>query len=181
MPYLVDGNNLAHVLGLSQGGLADREACSRIVAEFCRSRGARATIIFDGPAPLGGRADRQGPRVRIRFSEALSADDAILRWLSESKTPSDFTVVTSDKSLGDKARHRGATVERAHEFSRRLAPSRPLEQTTDERTGVLLPRRLLARKPRSSGAASYKPGQTETAEEVGAWLAVFDPGRKSTP
>ena len=158
MPYLVDGNNLAHVLGLSQGGLADRDACSRIVAEFCRERGAQATIVFDGPAPAGGQGGRQGHRIRIQFSESRSADEVILKILGDSKAPSDFTVVTSDKSLGDKARHRGATVERAHEFSRRLAP-----------------------RPKSSAPGSDKPRQSETPEAVDAWLAVFDPARKKAP
>jgi hypothetical protein len=72
-----------------------------------------------------------------------------------SGSPRDFTVVTSDKSLGDKARHRGAQVERAHEFSRRLA-----------------------RPKRASAAPSGKPRTKESPEEIAAWLAVFDPGRK---
>ena len=158
MPYLVDGNNLAHVLGLSQGGLADREACGRIVAEFCRSHGAQATIIFDGPSPARGRSGGGLHRVRLQFSESRSADEAILQMLSDSKTPSDFTVVTSDKSLGDKARHRGASVERSHEFSRRLD-----------------------RKPRATEPSSDKPALKETPEQIDAWLEVFDRGRKKTP
>lgn len=154
MPYLVDGNNLAHALGLSIGGLADREACTRMVASFCRSQGARATVIFDGPAPDGARAATETQRVRVLFSGGRSADEVILRLVGDSKTPRDFTVVTSDKSLGDKARHRGASVERAHEFSRRLD------------------RGTKGRQP------SEKPSARETRDEIEAWLAVFDPGRK---
>lgn len=93
--------------------------------------------------------------MHVVFSEARSADDVILRVLSESRTPRDFTVVTSDKSLGDKARHRGAMVERAHEFARRLERSQGKERSDSE-----------------------KPSSRETSEEVEAWLAVFDPGRK---
>lgn len=156
MPYLVDGNNLAHVLGLSQGGLADRAACEQVVATFCRSRGARATIIFDGPAEARERTATPGQRVQVEFSQGRSADDVILRRVTESRTPADLTVVTSDKSLGDKARHRGASVERAHEFARRLerpAPSKP-------------------------GRASGKSTPRESPEQIEAWLAVFDPRRK---
>lgn len=154
MPYLVDGNNLAHALGLTSGGLADREACARMVGEFCRSQGAQATIVFDGPAPSGAKAERAGHRTRILFGEGRAADDLILRFLTDAKAPRDFTVVTSDKSLGDKARHRGAVVLKAHEFARRL-----------ERTAPAL-------EPRPE-----KPGARETPEQIAAWLAVFDPKR----
>ena len=155
MPYLVDGNNLAHALGLQSGGLADREGCARMVGEFCRSHGAQATIVFDGPAPPGTQAVRAGHRTRVLFGEGRAADDPILRVLTEAKAPRDFTVVTSDKSLGDKARHRGAAVLKAHEFARRL-----------ERRGLPLQ------------TPAEKPGRPETPEQIAAWLAVFDPNRK---
>ena len=154
MPYLVDGNNLAHALGLRSGGLADREACALMVGEFCRSHGAQATIVFDGPAPAGTQAQRSGHRTRVLFGEGRAADDLILRFLADAKAPRDFTVVTSDKSRGDKARHRGAVVLKAHEFARRLERKAPLQGPTE------------------------KPGRPETAEQIAAWLAVFDPKRK---
>jgi len=155
MPYLVDGNNLAHALGLACEGLADREATARIVASFCRSRGARAVIVFDGGAPPGSLNSKTTGRVSLLYSGSRSADDVILRLVSESKTPRDFTVVTSDKSLGDKARHRGASTERAHEFSRRLGP-----------------------KTAGGDAGEGKTPPRETPDEINAWLAVFDPRRK---
>jgi predicted RNA-binding protein with PIN domain len=155
MPYLVDGNNLAHALGLSSAGLADREACARTVAGFCRSRGAKAIIVFDGGAPESAPNPKSTDRVSILYSGSRSADDVILRLVSDSKAPRDFTVVTSDKSLGDKARHRGASIERAHEFSRRLDS-----------------------KGSPRGAATGKKPPRETPDEIKAWLAVFDPRRK---
>jgi predicted RNA-binding protein with PIN domain len=155
MPYLVDGNNLAHALGLSRGSDADREACAGLVADFCRSRGARATIVFDGPPPQGPAAREATSRTRIVFSASRPADDTILKMIRASGTPRDFTLITSDKSLGDKARHLGAQVERAHEFSRRLDAPKPRRRET-------------AAKPRAK----------ESPEEIAAWLAVFDPGRK---
>lgn len=157
MPYLVDGNNLAHVLGLSRGGTADREACGRVVAAFCRSQGAQATVIFDGPAPSGAPASQQMHRVRMEFSEGRSADDVILRLVALSRTPADLTVVTSDKSLGDRARHHGASLEKCHAFAKRLGRSQA-----------------------SPVAEPEKPARKETAEQINAWLAVFDPGRKQS-
>ncbi len=155
MPYLVDGNNLAHALGFSNGAQADRESCARTVGVFCRVQGAQATVIFDGPAPAGSRGAGQTDRMRIVFSEAKSADDLILQLLAGSTTARDFTVITSDKSLGDKARHMGARVEKAHEFARRLD-----------------------RPSKAVGPRSEKPALKETSEQIDAWLAVFDPGRK---
>lgn len=155
MPYLVDGNNLAHALGLSIGGLADRETCTRLVASFCRSRGAQATVVFDGRPPEGARDSTRTHRVSVVYSGTRSADDVILGLIADSKSPGDFTVVTSDKSLGDKSRHRGASVEKAHEFSKRLD-----------------------RKGPGSPPPSEKPSSRQSPEEIDAWLAVFDPARK---
>jgi hypothetical protein len=78
----------------------------------------------------------------------------ILGILGKSRTPRDFTVVTSDRSLGDRARHQGAGLERAHEFARRLV-----------RRG----------KP---SADAEKPSRPESPGEIEAWLNVFDPQRK---
>jgi predicted RNA-binding protein with PIN domain len=155
MPYLVDGNNLAHVLGLSKAGLADREATAHLVGRFCRSQGAQACLVFDGPAPAGGRASLH--RVKVEFSGARSADELILKHLDGSKTPKDYIVVTSDKSLGDKARHRGATLEKAHEFARRLS-----------------------RMPSQEVRKGREPTPRETPAQIEAWLAVFDPHRTQT-
>jgi hypothetical protein len=92
--------------------------------------------------------------VSVLYSGSRSADDVILGLVAGSKSPSDFTVVTSDKSLGDKSRHRGASVEKAHEFSRRLD-----------------------RRAEGSAGPSEKPSR-ESRDEIDAWLAVFDPRRK---
>lgn len=150
MPYLVDGNNLAHALGLKTAGQPDREACARAVAAFCRAQGAAATVVFDGPAPLGAGPSLQGHRLRVVYGEGVSADELILKQLAASATPGDFIVVTSDKSLGDRARHRRARVLRSHEFARKLAP--PGGQ---------------------AGPAPEKPSVRETAAEIEAWLAAF--------
>ncbi len=150
MPYLVDGNNLAHALRLSAGGQADRNACVKIVQAFCRSHGSQATIVFDGPGRESPDPATPGHRLTILFSEKRSADDTILRLLSGAKGPRDFTVVTSDKSLGDKSRHLGAKVERAHEFARRLD-----------------------RRGSASQGESEKPSGPQTPDEIEAWLRVF--------
>ena len=69
MPYLIDGNNL---LG-SWGGPAvpgdGRLEVVRRVSAFCRAKGARATIVFDG-APFRAELEHQHlGAVTVRFSK----------------------------------------------------------------------------------------------------------------
>jgi predicted RNA-binding protein with PIN domain len=118
MPYLIDGNNL---LG-SWGGPAlpgdGRHEVVRRVAAFCRARGARATLVFDG-APfrpdLGGQD--LGP-VSVRFAaEGKDADSVIRETVERSARPAEILVVTSDKALYSYVRTRGASVLRAHEWN----------------------------------------------------------------
>ena len=155
MPYLVDGNNLAHALGLSHQGLADRAACARLVGSFCSRNGSRSTIVFDGPPSKGPALIGGNGRVQLIFSGSRTADETILRLISSSKAPRDLTVVTSDKSLGDKARHQGAALERAHEFARRLRRSTPV-----------------------SGPLARKGTSRESPAQIAEWLSIFDPARK---
>jgi len=155
MPYLVDGNNLAHALGLSRGSRADRETCARVLAAFCRSRGARATVVFDGPAPATPLGAGEPRRLRVVFSEGRTADEVILGQVKASRAPRDLIVVTSDKSLGDRARHMGADRERVHEFARRLGP-----------------------RSVAAGAREEKPEHPQSQKEIDDWLEVFDPRRR---
>ena len=118
MPYIVDGNNL---LG-SWGGPAvpgdGRVEVLRRVAEFCRTRGARVTLVFDG-APfrpeLGGQ---ELGRVSVRFPPpGVDADTVIRELIDRASRPGELTVVSSDKVLYSYARTRGAAALRAQEWN----------------------------------------------------------------
>lgn len=125
MAYLVDGNNL---LG-SWGGPREDDGRSHVVrrvAAFCRARGARATIVFDGrPIRPDMAVQTLGP-VTIRFPpEGQDADGVIRRMVEESSAPADLIVVTSDKALYSYVKTHGAAVLRAHEWNaleRKSAP-----------------------------------------------------------
>jgi hypothetical protein len=99
----------------------------RRVARFCRARGARAVLVFDGP-PLRGDFESQelGP-VTIRVpGPGRDADGAIRDLVDRAAQPRDLIVVTSDKALYSYARTRGASVLRAHEWNaleREAAPA----------------------------------------------------------
>jgi predicted RNA-binding protein with PIN domain len=151
VPYLIDGNNL---LG-SWGGPAvpgdGRVEVVRRVAAFCRAKGARAVLVFDG-APF--RPDLGGQElgaVSIRFPAAGQDADSLIREIVDAAAlPGELVVVTSDKPLYSYARTRGASVLRAHEWS-------------------ALARDALPRAPRGA-AKGEKP---ERESDVEGWLKRF--------
>ena len=133
MPYLVDGNNLLGSWGGPRGEDGRSEVVRRVAA-FCRAKGARATIVFDGrPIRADMAAQTLGP-VSIRFPpEGEDADGVIRRIVDESSAPSDLIVVTSDKALYSYVRTRGAAVLRAHEWNALARKSAPAAPEGDEK------------------------------------------------
>jgi len=128
MPYLIDGNNL---LG-SWGGPAkhdDRRAeVVRRVAAFCRARGVKAALVFDGHPLRPDMATQDLGPVNIRVPPAGQDADTVIRELVErAERPAEIVVVTSDKALYSYCKTLGAAVLRAHEWNaleRRLPPGR---------------------------------------------------------
>ena len=157
MPYLIDGNNVLGSWGGPTGGDDRREEVVRRVARFCRARGARAVVVFDG-RPL--RADRPqqdlGP-VSVRVpSKGQDADSVIRALVDSAPAPRDLIVVSSDKALYSYARTRGARVLRAHEWN-------GLERAT--LSGI-----SERRNPRGS---EEKP---EREDDIEGWLKTFGEG-----
>ena len=154
MPYLIDGNNL---LG-SWGGPAvpgdGRLEVVRRVAAFCRTKGARATIVFDGAPFRAELADQHLGAVTVRFpAQGLDADSLIRTILDAVDRPGDWIVVTSDKPVYSYARTRGARALSAREWNEL------------GRQGTRAPRSLVARD-----RATDKPDR-ET--DVEGWLKRF--------
>jgi predicted RNA-binding protein with PIN domain len=146
VPYLIDGNNL---LG-SWGGPAlagdGRLEVVRRVAEFCRVRGARATIVFDGAPLRSDRGDQHLGPIALRFPpEGADADSVIREIIDRTPRPAELVVVSSDKALYSYARTRGASALRAREwtalsrapagprrFARAAPPEKPERETDVE-------------------------------------------------
>jgi predicted RNA-binding protein with PIN domain len=129
MPYLIDGNNL---LG-SWGGPAvpgdGRTEVLRRVSAFCRTKGARAVLVFDGAPFRPDLGAQELGVVSLRFpAEGRDADSLIRDIVDAARNAADLVVVTSDKALYSYARTRGARVLRAHEWNalaRGATPKRP--------------------------------------------------------
>lgn len=69
MAYSIDGSNLLGALGGPAVPGDGRAEVLRQVAEFCRNRGARGTLVFDG-APFRPELGAQElGRVSVRFPE----------------------------------------------------------------------------------------------------------------
>ncbi len=110
---LIDGNNLLHRVAGSVDPSAQRLLLARLRGAI---PAALATVLMlDGHADSGtNRSEKVGRGLEIRHSGSISADDAILR-LIDKYAPSDragITVVSDDRALTDRARHRGAHTQK---------------------------------------------------------------------
>jgi predicted RNA-binding protein with PIN domain len=154
MPYLIDGNNLLGSWGAQRPPGDARAEVVRRVAAFCRSKGARATVVFDG-APFRPEFGAQdlGP-VALRFPpEGQDADTVIKDIIDKAARPGELLLVSSDKALYSYARTRGVSTLRAHEWNALLRGARPR-----------------GAKARSLASSAEKP---EREVDVDGWLQRF--------
>lgn len=153
MPYLIDGNNLLGSWGGPRDGDDRRAEVVRRVASFCRARGVRATVVFDGHPLRPDMAVQDLGPVSLRVPpRGQDADGLIHELLDRADRPAEIIVVTSDKALYSYARTMGAGVLRAHEWN-------------------ALEKRALAARPRRE--AGEKP---EREDDVAGWLEKFGGG-----
>ncbi len=122
------------------------------MAAFCRARGARATLVFDGPSLRPDLAAQDLGPLQLRVPEPGEDADAVIRRIVErAPRAQDLVVVTSDKALYSYVKTLGASVLRAHEWN-------------------ALERRVA---PRAAGAATGKGEKPEREEDVEGWLRRF--------
>jgi predicted RNA-binding protein with PIN domain len=121
--WLVDGFNVLHagvLRGNDRRGWLREEARARLLARVAAFEDAAAElwVVFDGPGP-GAEAERASERPRVVF--APSADEWLLGAVRETAEPGSVVVVTADRQLADRARHRGARVVSPRAFLARCA------------------------------------------------------------
>jgi predicted RNA-binding protein with PIN domain len=110
--WLVDGFNVLHagvLRGSDRQGWWREEVRARLLARVAsfEDTAAELWVVFDGAGP-GAPAEAASERPRVVF--APSADDWLLAAVREAEDPARVVVVTADRQLADRARHRGARV-----------------------------------------------------------------------
>ena len=77
-------------------------------------------VIFDGRRPIEESASSSTERLRLVF--APSADEWIRIHIRDAARPDEIAVVTGDRPVADRARHRGAQVVSPRLFLRHCGP-----------------------------------------------------------
>ena len=118
MHYYIDGYNL--LFRLVHNGAKLQQQRQDIIIDLNRKielLGLDATIVFDATHQLGEGTRSHFKELEIVFTaEGELADEYIIDELKSSPTPSQETVVTSDKKLAWRARRRSAKTESVEEF-----------------------------------------------------------------
>lgn len=111
--WLVDGFNLMHAAVLRGRDRRDwwraeaRERVLALVRRLDAPADAEVVVVFDGQRPAD-EPERAEPGPQVVF--AASADEWLIRAVRQAPDPGRIAVVTADRQLADRARHRGARV-----------------------------------------------------------------------
>jgi predicted RNA-binding protein with PIN domain len=131
--YLVDGFNLLHAVvlrGRRHGDWRRREEQARVVALVEGFEGAEVWVIFDvresAKAAAAGELERCSGTERVQVRFAPSADDCIVELCAEYRGLREVVVVSADRALVDRARHRGAQRLSPWQFAEQCGPTRSL-------------------------------------------------------
>ena len=128
MPVLIDGDNLLGTWPGKRRSDAERRSLAMAVARLAARERRRHVTVFDGNPP-----DRKSFGADVHFSgPGRSADELILSLLREESDRRGWTVVTSDRSLGDQCRYLEARVLRCDRFRGRLRPDAASEKPERE-------------------------------------------------
>jgi predicted RNA-binding protein with PIN domain len=149
---IIDGCNLAYK-AFGGSGEKERGALLRALKNRYARKRISVTIVFDSRE--GGDVVKALPNVKVLYVPA-PADEYIVRRVYESERRGSLTVVTDDRSVGDKARGMGA----------KLISSRSYLETW----------RRWARPASGAAAAGEKP-VSETDDGIKRYLDLWDRGR----
>lgn len=128
MPLIVDGDNLLGTWPGRRRSDGERRTLAFELHRWARERGKRVVVVFDGVAPPGTTAGRD-----VLWSGAgRRADDVIVERLRRERDPRGWTVVTSDRALGDRCRHLGARAQRSDRFRPELTSESAAEKPDHE-------------------------------------------------
>ena len=122
--YIIDGNNLIgkipSLMGLQKKDKqASREKLVYILDRYFVDKKVNVTLHLDGHP--GERINSS--KMRIVYSENLTADEKIKLQISQSKSPRSITIVTSDSNLAQFAKVCSAKIISGEEFAAEISKS----------------------------------------------------------
>jgi predicted RNA-binding protein with PIN domain len=128
MPYLVDGDNLLGTWPGRKRSDAERRTLAFELHRFASRARRRMVVVFDGSPPPGMQLGAD-----VHFSgPGRSADQTILDFLRDVEDRRGWTVITSDRSLGDQCRYLEARIERCDRFRKRIQADASEEKPEQE-------------------------------------------------
>ncbi|MBK7629442.1 MAG: NYN domain-containing protein [Ignavibacteriales bacterium] len=124
LSYIIDGNNLIGKIPLlknlqNKDKQSSREKLTYMLDRFFISKKANVTLHLDGHP----NEKINSSKMKIIYSENLSADERIKRQISYSKSPRNIIVITSDSNLAQFAKVCSATVISSEEFAAEIQKS----------------------------------------------------------
>jgi len=161
MYLLVDGYNLYYT-GIRRPGKnlnleKVREEVLSIVRRYCRIKGYRAIIFWDGGAE-GGNLPRLEVRegIEVRFSPPTSdADTEIKRFIDQYPNRAELRLISSDRDVQQVAEAHGVAWTRVRAFLREVDSA------------------LAQRETAPRGEPHEKYGGTPPPDEIAYWLREF--------
>ena len=116
---LIDGYNLLHAMARGRATPEARDHLISLLESHCRTRGVRASIIFD---PTGGlkRREQRGDLEIRSVAQGRTADDEILAAFETSDDRTAFTVVSNDRAIVTAAEKKGFKVVPCEDFARQI-------------------------------------------------------------
>lgn len=120
MPYLIDGHNLIGKLtGVSLNDLDDEIALVQLLDTYFTRKRKKAAIFFD-KASLLAKSQFRSAFVEVHFvRHPKTADEAIVERLEKLRgNANNFTVISSDHWVMERATRKGARVISSLEFRR---------------------------------------------------------------
>ncbi len=122
--YIIDGNNLigkiSSLISLQKKDKqASREKLVYILDRYFNQKKASVSLHLDGHQ--GSRINSS--KMKIVYSENLTADEKIKKQISQSKSPRNIIVITSDSNLAQYAKVCSAKIISSEEFSAEISKS----------------------------------------------------------
>ena len=116
--WLIDGYNLlhAHPSHSSSKVVLSREKLFALVAEFASFKKLPTLLVLDGVGDEGQLQAYRTDCFEAVFSQKVSADTYIEKFLYEQRGRARLTVVTNDRAIANIARGGGASVLSAAQF-----------------------------------------------------------------